>query len=370
MAVYRRGGTWWYKFHWRGEAIRESTKQTNKRVAEQIEAARRGALAKGEVGIRDVLTVPTLQHFGTRFMEAIETRCGEKPRTVVFYRGMFNRLLDYGPLAGARLDDIDEALIEGFVQDRRRVFALATVNRQLATLRRALRLACEWKVIPRVPRVRLLPGERVREFVLSREQERLYLAAAPQPLHDVALLILESGLRVGEALNLEWPDIHFEPAGGAKLGYLHVREGKSKHAKRNLSLTARASEMLTTQKAAATSLCVFGRESGGPWLVTSLSHQHQRLRALLKLPKDFVIHSLRHTMLTRLGEAGVDAFAIMRIAGHSTITVSQRYVHPTPEALERAFEKLEALSRVQEVGTDLGTVAQGAGSQVDAKVLN
>jgi hypothetical protein len=50
-------------------------------------------------------------------------------------------------------------------------------------------------------------------------------------------------------------------------------------------------------------------------------------------------------MLTRLGEAGVDAFTIMRIAGHSSITVSQRYVHPTSEAMERAFEKLEAFNR-------------------------
>jgi site-specific recombinase XerD len=67
------------------------------------------------------------------------------------------------------------------------------------------------------------------------------------------------------------------------------------------------------------------------------------VRTALKLPEDFVIHSLRHTMLTRLGEAGADAFTIMRIAGHSSMTVSQRYVHPTPESLERAFERLENL---------------------------
>jgi len=46
-------------------------------------------------------------------------------------------------------------------------------------------------------------------------------------------------------------------------------------------------------------------------------------------------------MLTRLGLLGVDAFTIMRIAGHSSITISQRYVHPSPESVERAFEKLE-----------------------------
>ena len=59
-----------------------------------------------------------------------------------------------------------------------------------------------------------------------------------------------------------------------------------------------------------------------------------------------MIHSLRHTMLTRLGEAGVDASTIMKIAGHSSVTVSQRYVHPTSEAMERAFEKLEAFNSV------------------------
>ena len=49
--------------------------------------------------------------------------------------------------------------------------------------------------------------------------------------------------------------------------------------------------------------------------------------------------------LTRLGESGADAFEIMRIAGHSTVTISQRYMHPSPEALERAFKRLESLNR-------------------------
>src|SRR5215467_1290606 len=72
--------------------------------------------------------------------------------------------------------------------------------------------------------------------------------------------------------------------------------------------------------------------------------QHDDVRTALKLPADFVLHSLRHTMLTRLGESGADAFTIMRIAGHSSVTVSQRYVHPTPEGMERAFERLEDLN--------------------------
>lgn len=40
MAVYKRGGVYWFEFIWNGERVRESTKQGNKVVARQIESAR------------------------------------------------------------------------------------------------------------------------------------------------------------------------------------------------------------------------------------------------------------------------------------------------------------------------------------------
>jgi integrase len=49
---------------------------------------------------------------------------------------------------------------------------------------------------------------------------------------------------------------------------------------------------------------------------------------------------MRHTALTRLGESGCDVFTLARIAGHSSITITQRYVHPQADAIERAFSKL------------------------------
>jgi len=78
------------------------------------------------------------------------------------------------------------------------------------------------------------------------------------------------------------------------------------------------------------------------------------------LRKDFVIHSLRHTMLTRLGEAGADAFTIMRIVVHSSVTVSQRYVHPTPESPERAFERLQPLNAGKALQEKAEAVAVGS----------
>ena len=107
------------------------------------------------------------------------------------------------------------------------------------------------------------------------------------------------------------------------------------------SLSNQVSSTLQGRTASAQSVYVFPGEVGKAFLGTSLNHQHQKIRASLALHRDFVMHSLRHTMLTRLGDAGADAFTIMRIAGHSSVAVSQRYVHPSPESLERAFERLE-----------------------------
>jgi len=161
----------------------------------------------------------------------------------------------------------------------------------------------------------------------------------------LTLLILDTGLRIGEAVELEWRDVHLEPVNGARFGYLHVRVGKSKNARRNLSLTPRVRTMLEVRSTQTDSPYVFPSETGRPYLVTSIDHLHSEVRHTLRLPRDFVIHSLRHTFGTRLGEAGADAFTIMRAMGHSSVTVSQKYVHPTPEAMERAFERLEALNQ-------------------------
>jgi integrase len=84
----------------------------------------------------------------------------------------------------------------------------------------------------------------------------------------------------------------------------------------------------------------------------------RRVRALLKMPSDFVPHSLRHTFGTRLGESGADAFIIMKLMGHSTVTVSQRYVHPSPAAIELAYERMTAMN-LRRLPTNSPTVNQG-----------
>lgn len=364
MAIYRptytdrktgkllKSRVWWYAFQFNGERIRESSKTTNKRTAEQIQAAHRTSLAKGRVGIVSREPAPALKDFAPQFEEQIKVECASKPQTIEFYRSKLSFLLKHEPLASARLDAIDEEAIDGYIRHRTRqvsrrgtLLSPASVNRELAVLRRLLRVARKWKLIESAPGIKMLDGEQEREFVLSPAQEKLYLGAAPPDLCDFGILSLDTGLRVSEALTLDWEQVHLEPVGDASLGYLRVLGSHSKNSKpRNIPLTARVAEMLLRRRGQAASGLVFHREDGSPLYQTWLNQQHAALRTLLKLPVEFVPHSFRHSFGTRLGEAGADAFTIMRLMGHSSVTVSQKYVHPTPEAMERALQQLDALN--------------------------
>src|ERR1700694_3529017 len=72
---------------------------------------------------------------------------------------------------------------------------------------------------------------------------------------------------------------------------------------------------------------------------SSLKKQHSKALRLSKV-RPFVLYSLRHTFLTRLGQSGCDVWTLARIAGHSSITISARYVHPSEDAVLEAMERL------------------------------
>ena len=353
MSVYKRKDSeyYWYKFMHNGRLIQRPSKVKNKRDAERIEAAYRTLLANGDVGLEDQTPAPTLREFAQQFIDFVQTRHANKPETVKFYANRLKRLLEWEPMREARLDRIDEGLIERYIGVRRKKVGVVAVNRELATLRRALHVAHDWKVIRTVPKVRLLPGEQSRDFILDRVSEMDYLAACPPLLQDVAILLLDSGLRLGEALALQWSNVHLEPAGNARYGWIHIIEGKTKNARRTVPLAARVGQLLDSRHQARASQWVFpGDSPGRPVLGTSLAHMHSEVcRPFVKGKRDyrfskkFVLHSLRHTALTRMGEAGADAFTIMKIAGHSSVTVSQRYVHPTGETVQLVFDRMETL---------------------------
>ena len=228
-------------------------------------------------------------------------------------------------------------------------YNISTLNQELVALRRILGLAHEWKVIDRIPTVRRIRGAAGRNLILSSEQKKAHLGAAEQEYRDFATLLLDAGLRVGETLSLEWSEVHLDPPAGSELGYLTVLASKAKNSKaRHIPMTPRLAGMLRDRGEGRKGY-VFQSEQE-PLTLRWVQHHHDRLGSLLKLDEGFVPHSMRHTFGTRLGESGADAFTIMRLMGHSTITMSAKYVHPTGDLLERAIASMAGVALSDDVG--------------------
>jgi integrase len=180
MGVYKRGYIWWYRFTWKGKVIRESTKQTNKRVAEQIESAHKTSLAKGEVGIRDRMPAPTIRQFASRdFLPFCRSTFAAKVKTLSYYENGTARLLEYPAVADESFDTISTEKISGYARRRQDAgMKVSTVNRELQVLRRMFMLAMEWGKVEKIlPRVRMIPGEAHRDRILSVHDEKAYFEA-------------------------------------------------------------------------------------------------------------------------------------------------------------------------------------------------
>jgi len=344
MSLYKRGRVYWYKFMWQGKLIRESTKQGNDKVARNMESAHRTSLAKGEVGLREKKLVPTVKEFIDGRVDPWAKATFEKnsPGTYVrWYRPGFRAICAYSPLSSCHLDEVTGEHFAEFAAHRQiKKLEVSTVNSNMRVLRRVLSLAVDWGVLAAVPKMKLLRGERIRDRVVSHEEEKKYLAVAPEPLASIVTVLFDSGLRTDECFRLRWEAISWM---NGRHGTLAVSHGKSPAARRVLPMTPRVRAVLencwlATQKP----------DAGYVWpgeTSTGYIHDETVRRAHLKALQTakahhFVLHSIRHTFLTRLGESGCDVWTLARIAGHNSIKVSSRYVHPSEDAMQAAMLRL------------------------------
>jgi integrase len=374
MSIYKRGDVYWYKFMFGGKLVRESTKQGNDKVARQMEAAHRTSLAKGEVGIREKKAVPTLAEFLRKeFVPYVEAKHKAKPGTAEYYRDGANLVLKCD-WATDKLDQISDQHAQQFAAKLSHL-SPSRINCGLRSLRRALNLAFEWGKLDRPAKITIAKGERQRDRVLTDAEWQQYITECPQPWRDAAMMIRGTGMRPGEVFTMRWENIYLNGTGGL----IQVTDGKTKAARRMLPMVPAVYAALKARHEAA------GYPHEG-WLFPSGSReghfnkdtakgQHAKAIELANIKarqnggrtlKPFEPYVLRHTALTQLAQAGADVFTLARIAGHSSITITQRYVHPQADAIERAFAHFgaapstnlnsEGTAENSQVGTNLGTV--------------
>jgi integrase len=360
MSLYKRGGVWWMNFWIDDYHVQKSTKCTNKRDAAEVERAYRTQLAKGEVGLEEKKPVPRFNAAMKDFLAWSKHEHAAHPNTHRRYETASKPLLRY--FKETPLDQIKPEHVEQFKSWRikqkksapvKRVkkqgaaattdkaLKPATVNRELATLKMLLNYFIKSDVLTKanpVSRVKFLAENNEQMRVLTRDEERLYLMAASQPLQDVATLMVETGARPEEIFRLRRENVNLEQ------GYLSVPFGKTKAARRKVSLTERASTVLEKRLAKAKGGYLFpgGRDGGDasrPIVKLNNAHAGALRRSGVS---QFRLYDLRHTFATRAAEAGVDLVTLAAMLGHSRVQMVMRYAHPTQEHQFNAIRKMEA----------------------------
>jgi len=336
MSVYKRGGVYWYDFWFQGQRYRQSTGLNNKTAALRAEAIRKAELAEGRAGIIKRKPCPTFERFVTKeFLAWSEKQHEAHPRTHKRYRVSSKPLIAFfGKLP---LDAISSGQVEKFKLARAGEISPAGTNRDLAALRFMLNFAIRQESIFRNPvsGVKFLPeGPGSMRIVSHQEQER-YLAVANPLLRDVAVLILETGMRPEEVYTIRVENVHV-----AK-GYLFVTNGKTYFARRNIPLTEKALEVLESKLPKVKGPYLFSQGRDPNRALASVQKLHDSALRGAKIQPRFRVYDLRHTFGTRSAMAGVDLGTLKELMGHSKISTTMRYVHPTPEHKREAVKKLE-----------------------------
>ena len=224
----------------------------------------------------------------------------------------------------------------------------AGVHRELALLRAMFRFAQREGWIVKSPfetgtGLISKSAEVERERILSYAEEARLLAACTgrrEHLKPVLITALDTGMRRGEMLKLEWPDVDIAER------VIHVNVTNTKTEKsRDIGMTPRVHAALAALKEQAPPGYA-GRVFG----TTTVKHAFQSALREAKID-GFRFHDLRHTATTRMVRTGTPHSEIMKVTGHSEFATFMRYVTVDEEAARKAADRLAAYCSSQTVTT-------------------
>lgn len=176
--------------------------------------------------------------------------------------------------------------------------------------------------------------ENRRDRIMTDEEEdRLLAVCVGERAHLRGLIILavDTGMRRGELLKLEWEHVDF----AAQMLRLPSRITKTKK-QRTIALTRRAFDELSRLHAScpAGQVLVFGIKDNFKRAWTTA----KRMAGIDGLN----FHDLRHSFITRANESGLSRDVVTKASGHSTLDAYERYVHAPDHILRQIAESLDA----------------------------
>jgi integrase len=233
--------------------------------------------------------------------------------------------------------------------------SIASVNRELALLRRMLNVAQSQGWILQNPfkagdPLISIADEKQRERILTREEETRLLGACEgkaKHLRSIIIAALDTGCRQGELLKLKWRDIDFE----SRTIVIQAFNTKTMR-ERNLALTTRLYVELQKLWQASDQnpdALVFGIQD-------NVKRSFQTVRKNAGLP-DLRFHDLRHTAATRLVSLHMPLPEVGRVLGHTQPQTTYRYMNLTIDTAKRAAQKFDAFASGVSVETTIEATA-------------
>ena len=232
---------------------------------------------------------------------------------------------------GKALREVTPELVERYKAKRKAVVAAGTVNRELTVLKTIFNKAVEWGRLDASPiaRVKNFREPNFKERILSVPEMTLLLGESNSYLKPILIVALNTGMRLGEILSLRWENVSLTKR------RIHIEDSKSGRS-RDIPMNNAVIEALSVL-AQSDEHVFYNSRTRAP--LKSVEHRFKSTCRRAKIDR-LRFHDLRHTAATRMVEAGVDLVTVSKLLGHSTIQMTMRYAHPTPENMRLAVSKL------------------------------
>jgi integrase len=341
--VYKRGKTWWIKYYHNGKPIYESAKSEKKMVARKLLDQREGNIANGKApGVH--FEKVTFEELATDYLT--DYRINEK-RTCIRAEQCLKHLNGFFCLM--RAPDITSSKVAHYMEQRLSEGATnATINRELSALKRMFSLAAKQTPpkVAQIPYVPMLKENNVRKGFFEYLEFLALRDALPEYLKGFVTFAYKTGWRSDEIRGLTWSQVDRQQ------GIVWLEVGMTKNEEgRTIYLDDELKEIFDQQwrqrkERGALTPYAFPNAKGTGKIAT---FQKPWAKACQKAQLGHrLFHDFRRTAVRNMVRSGIGETVAMKISGHKTRSVFDRYNIVSPEDLKQAAQRQEAY--LKEIG--------------------
>ena len=341
----RKDSPFWWLSYTRGERrIRESSGTKAKSLAQEVLKHK-----ESETLLSPYTNSHKNKAIDVMIKEFLEwVKSSRRPQTLRSYTSILNMFGDFCKQRSVgKLSQINLKFLDDYKMNRLKEAKTWTVNNNIIVIRAFFNKVVEWEYLQDNPAKKLRQIEITdakQIHFLSEQEYKKFMEVCKKEFPDfypMFYVLVHTGLRKGELLNLEWKDIDI------KNGFIHIRSNDTFKPKGIDRTTGKAKERIVPMHKGLESL--FSELPRIDTKVFKTYDKHRLRRVLIKVAKRAGIkdltrlHELRHSYASFLVKNGVDIYKIKELLGHSEIKDTLKYAHLPAIHMKDDVKVLEGL---------------------------